>query len=173
MQTLAYILNRGITHESLTKANDLMRHCGDFFTVKMRDVSGVQTGKKIRYVVPRDVKEINSKGSKMGYLYLTKLNLSTHTDPLYVVEGSIDRLTMLNYTDHVVGIPSIVCLQKFIKELRFINTNCPIIIFTDTDVPSSNAVKALSERRDINLNNVFDARSYLGKHKDMNDFVTA
>ena len=107
--------------------------------------------------------------SKVGKINLFNLEcLKTAREPIYLVEGEIDALSIIDVGRDAVALGSVAMARSFIKAVEDLRPKQPIIIALDQDEAGAKTTKFLKEYL-ANLGITNAVYSPAGEYKDANE----
>ena len=115
--------------------------------------------------------------SKVGTVHVFNIGeLDRATRPIFIVEGEIDALSIIDVGGAAVGLGSISTVRVFLKKLESKRINQPFIIFLDNDnnaKAKDNVAKAQEKLKAglDKLNAPYIVHKFNLSYKDANDFL--
>lgn len=113
-------------------------------------------------------KEVTYKALKVGKIHLFNVGALKGERPVYVVEGEIDALSIIEAGGQAVALGSVSMVPKFIKYVEEQKCECPIIVALDNDEAGQAAASKLTEglqERGFCVR----CRNIAGEYKDPNE----
>lgn len=174
---LEYLLSRGISLELANKFNigycedwynpkDPYKHISPRIIIPTSDFSYL--ARDIRKDIPDQEKKYSK--SKVGAINIFNLKELTGPEPIFIVEGEIDALSVMQAGAKAIAIGSTAYLNIFEKEIRKSRITAPLIIALDNDPAGSEATKKLNSMlADIDKNISCYNFNIAGPLKDAND----
>lgn len=136
------------------------------YSYTARDTRGDLTEEQAQY------KKQKVKGKEgANWIYYRKA-LTLSEQPIFVVEGEIDALSIMEVGGIACGLGSIANIKQFLKEAEERKPRQPLIICLDNDAPGQKAQEELAEGLKA-LGIPFYKRDINGAYKDANERLTA
>lgn len=121
----------------------------------------------IRESVPAEQKQYSK--SKVGAMHIfNRKAIRTATNPIFIVEGEIDALSIIEVGGEAVALGSTTMVSKFLKVIEEETIKQPFIISLDNDDAGQRATIEL-EKGFKALNIEYYIQNITGKHKDANE----
>ena len=124
---------------------------------------------------PYKKQKVKAEGIETGFWIFNYWNIEKATQPIYVVEGEIDALSIIDAGGEAIGLGSINFVGQFLGYVKDHKPKQPFIISLDNE-PDKPQVQAATESLEAGLDELGIAHyryNVAGDHKDANDFLQA
>lgn len=130
----------------------------------------------IRPVETLSAAEKKYSKQKVGsvHIYRSKRTREETSRPVFVVEGEIDALSLMEIGCSVIALGSVSCINMFLRDLaKDSKPNYPFIVALDNDKAGLKATERLLDALREQGIVAIDGREIAGKYKDANDAIVA
>ena len=123
--------------------------------------------------IPEEQKQYDK--SKVGKTHIFNLNaLTENTDPtfkpIFIVEGEIDALSIIDVGGKAIGLGTISKIGEFLKVLEKTKPAAPLVLALDNDAAGKSACDKLAKGlKELDI--PFYRKNIAGKYKDPNEFL--
>lgn len=107
--------------------------------------------------------------SKVGRVHFINIEaLKTATEPIFIVEGELDALSVIEVGGEAIGLGSVAYINKFIQEVEAQKPKHPLILALDNDESGENAFYKITGELD-RLGVGYYRGNIAGDYKDANE----
>ena len=171
--SISYLENRGISNKTANLFN--IGYDENFYFVVQKDTSKNFNAPAIiiptninscvaRCITPNALERYN----KRGHISIFNMKVCRGVEPVFVVEGEIDALSIIEAGYNALALGSVAYANKFINILGIDKPSCPFVLCLDNDDAGREAQnKIIAEFKRLNMS--FSVANIAGQYKDANE----